>query len=116
MQAELEYLEFIATISDCDVVNYHIADMRTDLHMKLIRKHGFDNYEKSKEILSNLDKAIDFNLPLMPTDHIKPYARELEYLLSRTETKYYMTGKTNKLNTPYAKLIDGVWELKTNVQ
>ena len=101
MNLELDYLECIKNIEELGCGSlYGLENMRYELHRKILEKHGLsDFYERSKYIMSNLDKAIDFKLPLDRCESLKPYARELERLLSCQEGQYFITGKTYFMRT-----------------
>lgn len=115
MKEEFNYLLFLKELSEVDpnISFYGVDKMRTDLHIAILKKHGYeDYYDKSKMIFEHLDKAIDFKLPLEIWDHIKPYAEELRRLLGSQECTYYLQGKTGLLRTNYWALIEGKWTKK----
>ena len=108
MKLELQYLELLENIEDLGCGSlYGLENMRVELHHKLLEKHGLsDYYIRSKAVMGRLDVAIDLSFPLERGDHLKPYARELERLLSCQEAQYFISGKGCILRTKYGVITD----------
>lgn len=112
-----EYLLVLQQIVECrnaDFENmqtpYALETKRCELHRKLLETHVFlfleDGadynlaYERSKNIFNNLDKVWhiynDYSLPFDIKDNevLRELSKKLTSFLLKTETLYYLEGKT----------------------
>jgi hypothetical protein len=97
-----EYLDIINTMCSYPGM-YHLDQKRTKIHEGLAQTYieQWDNFipERFDEICHNLGLVIDFNPPLEPYDHIKPYAHELTIRFGYQDLKKYCTGFIGKYST-----------------
>lgn len=95
-----EYLEIINNMVSSPGM-YHLDSLRTKIHEELSQYYIeiWDNFipERFDAVCHSLECIIDFNPPLEPYDHIKPYVSELILRFSYQDLKKYCTGFINKL-------------------
>ena len=101
-----DYLYVIKAMQDCGGNLYSLNQRRIELHGKIVEALGisqFEGYLRLKLFTDNLDKVCELYSAAeewkLKTDYdVKWMAKYLERLLSSTEARLYLEGKTQKVH------------------
>ncbi len=101
-----DYLYVIKAMQDCGENLYSLNQRRIELHGKIVEALGisqFDGYLRLKLFTDNLDKVNklysgDEAWRLKTDFDVRWMARYLERLLSSTEARLYLEGKTQRVH------------------
>lgn len=100
------YLYTIKAMQDCGETLYSLNQKRIELHNKIIEALGisqFGGYLRLKLFTDNLDKVCELYSTAeewkLKTDYdVRWMAKYLERLLSSTEARLYLEGKTQRVH------------------
>ena len=101
-----QYLYVIKAMQDCGATLYSFNQKRIELHTKIVETLGisqFEGYLRLKLFTDNLDKVCELystaeEWKLQSDRDVEFMAKYLERLLSSTEARLYLEGKTQRVH------------------